>query len=270
MKWTALDTFGALARVDDAGGITFSNGQTAQGTNVYVPVFAYDAGAGVGVLAYRDGLADSVRFTTTRNHSGVLAPATVGKWPIGIARLGTGNFLVGWIQPGITSIGLAEINARTGAVQDRGTRTIPAAMVIMELAPDGTARLDNVDTGYVKREITRAGATFDLIYWQEVNGRIVGVDGTTPENRVLLAEPDGWFVADTDAKSALFPPRVDVNGNVTTFEGKYIRNDVVRQDAIAQDNTPRIPPYRSPAGGDNFPLFVLAGALGALWLVRRA
>src|SRR5688572_30946908 len=261
MNWTALDRLGTLVKVQGQS-VSFPDaGFTSHGTP-YVPVCAFDPDSGICLMAYRDAHLDSVHFIDSRGVQGKLADKTVGKWPIAIRRTGPGSFAVAWIQDGLITIGRAQMNVSGSEYAIAfATESIPAALILLTLDP---ITLDLTDAGYVMREVTRAGLTIPLIYPQEENGRIVGVDGRPgAPNQALLADGDGWYTVTTDPASALFPPRLDINGNVATFEGQYFTNAQIRQSPIVVDpNGPQIPPT-TPAPGSG-PIVYTAGDTSAL------
>jgi hypothetical protein len=261
MNWTALDRLGTLVRVQGQAVSFPGAGYNAHGTP-YVPVCAFDPDSGICLMAYRDANVDSVHFIDSRGVQGKLAEKTVGKWPIAIRRIGPGVFNVAWIQDGLTTIGRARMTVSGSEYAiEHSTEQIPAALILLTIDP---ITLDLTDAGYNMREVTRAGLTIPLIYPQEENGRIVGVDGRPgAPNQALLADGDGWYTVTTDPASALFPPRIDVNGNVATFEGQYYSNEQIRQSPIAVDPSgPQIPPV-TPAPGSG-PIIYTAGDTSAL------
>jgi hypothetical protein len=263
VRWTALDRLGSLARFDGTSAVIAGRAYVTEGTP-YVPVAAFDPDTGITLVAYRDAFIDDVRYIDNTGAQGIIGAMTVGKWPVAIRRVGPGKFDVVWISSRqLTTVTIARF-IRAGATWSitHSERTIDPAAVLMEFDAAGGLRLDNIDSGYDFRTFTRAGVAIRLIYWTELNGRVVGVDGREgAPNQALLGDSDGWYLVSDNNNSALFPPRLDVNGNVATFEGDYFTIDDIRSRVIAHDpNAPRIQTFNvtpQSAGGPEPEIFLL-------------
>ena len=255
-RWTALDPYGNLSVITERTA-KMSDGVTVELTaNPYTPVYAAD---GVGdLLVYRewhptDNSLNRVLFASTRPvgpaWQGQLAESCEGKWPLAICALGQGRFLVAWIErwSNVSRAGLAVVDVGARTITPEPSRPIPPSMMLLEVRPDRSFIVDDTGPEAGGRrfvDVVRGGVRRTLVHVQEVNGRVVGVDaGQNAPNRVLLADQDGWFQVAENDKAHLFPPRLDMFGNVTTYEGDYWPNMAIRTRPA--DFTPR--PEPSPA-----------------------
>jgi hypothetical protein len=224
-RFTALSPNGMLVSAE-AGTVLFEDpqgriGRTVKAERVYVPVAAFDPASGVGIVLYRDHETDAVWALTSTDQRVRLAEKTHGKWPLAVTRIGVGQFLAAWLEPGAASTATAVLDVTGGLLRVVSTARVtePVAQTIMEIR-NGVIRYDNIhEVGLVVRSFTRAGVTRALTYWREAGDYVVGCD--IGPNRVLLGAPDGWFEVCADDPSVQFPATLDDRGNVAVFEGRY-------------------------------------------------
>lgn len=241
-SWTALDRLGHLARVDMGDGQVTFDGEIVRNLryDIHTPVFAVDPETGFAVLAYCCWRDDSVKVLTTFGEL-ELGLKVVGKWGVAVAVEGPGRILVAWLA-NIATVVRARITLTSlgPALEYLPPLVISPSQLLLELSPDGTPRGEGDEGGPGgHKHVTRNGRTIPLIYWTEENGRVVGAEGGNAPNRILLADVDGWYIADNDPKSALLPARLDIHGNVSSFEGHYATNAEIR-------TRPLFPPVPEP------------------------
>jgi len=241
----ALDRLGIVVRF--AGGqVTFPQSTHAISGQPFTPVAAFDPSTGRTLTLYRDAQSDQVSYLDSHGNRGTFPGRAWGKWSIAIALAGPGTFRAAILDTQqVNTVSLYAFLAQpdgTLTVQDDGDRAIEQAQVLIELSPDGSLRLDNTDAGYDARTFTRAGVSLPLLYWSEEHGRVIGIDGRPGPNQVLLGDVDGWYLVTDRNSSALFPPRLDMNGNAATWDDDYWTNADIRSRPIVQDPTIPVPP----------------------------
>ena len=243
MMWTNIDAHGQLIQVDHDGTIHFVNGISVPPlAPVYVPVVASD---GIDALvAFREqlpegGPKDEPVWVVASNGASLKLPFTCeGKRPLAVKSTGIRAFEVVAIGPGCVHVSIADVYLGDSTIRlDRVTPniSIPTALVLLEIMADGALRFANGDGIEDVRAFTRNSVTKELIYYREVNGRVIGAEAGDAPNHILLGDVDGWYRVTDAPNCTAFPAFLSNDGVATTFEGLVFTLEDIRIRPLTPD-----------------------------------